>query len=152
MKNVLNKIYRDKLIERINSLSPEAKGLWGKMNSNQMMCHCYDQIRMSLGQIETQFIGSKMQEAILKHLVLFGMPIPKGKIETVKELKQGKGGTKPNVFEEDKQRLILLIENFGSSINKNPTYKHPAFGKMTKQQWGRLVYQHTDYHLSQFGK
>ncbi len=93
-----------------------------------------------------------MQETILKHLVLFGMPIPKGKIETVKELKQGKGGTKPNIFEEDKQRLISLIENFDTSINQNPTYKHPAFGRMTKHQWGRLVYQHTDYHLSQFGE
>ena len=35
--------------ERIDRLTPDHKPLFGKMNVNQMVCHCADQVRMALG-------------------------------------------------------------------------------------------------------
>lgn len=79
-----------------------------------MVCHSADQIRMAVGGLKTNYAGNILTSTLLKHLILFGMPAPKGKIETVKELKQGVGGTKPTQFEADKKTLSELIYMFDS--------------------------------------
>ena len=40
MKTVFDKIVRDELISRINTLSEKSAGVWGKMNIYQMLTHC----------------------------------------------------------------------------------------------------------------
>ena len=67
------------------------------------------------------------------HLVLAGFPAPRGKIETVPELKQGAGGTKPKSFKEDKSELVRLINHFAKSPQSSNGIKHPAFGEMTSK-------------------
>jgi len=39
-------------------------------------------------------------------LVLWGMPVPKGKVETFKELKQGEGGTPVTNINGDREILV----------------------------------------------
>jgi hypothetical protein len=151
MKNALIEEYKQELIDRVNSLTTESQRLWGKMNIDQMVLHCAGQIRMSLGEIDTKFVGSFFSKTIVKKLVLWGMPIPKGKIETVNELRQSKNDLDAGNFENSKKILIELIEKFGNSIESNPKYEHPAFGKLSRSEWGKLVYLHTDHHLNQFG-
>ena len=152
MKTVLNSKTRETIVERIKSILGDEKAQWGKMSVHEMLCHSSDQIRMALGELKTDYIGSKAQETILKWLVLIGMPAPKGKVETVKELKQGIGGTKPTTFDEDKKTFIQLVNEFDQKYPPDKTVRHPAFGMMNKKEWGRLVYIHADYHLKQFGK
>lgn len=141
---------KHEVLNRISNLGPSARAMWGKMNVNEMVCHIADQLRLALGIKEVEFKGNLIEENILKWLVLWGLPFPKGKIETVKELKQGVGGTKPTDFNCDIKLLKDLIEDFDISFNSD-SRKHPAFGSMNKKQWGRLVYLHIDYHLRQFG-
>jgi hypothetical protein len=152
MKNVLTESVKQELIARINTLCENDKALFGKMNCHEMICHSADQIRMAAGEIKTDYIGNALTSSLLKHLILFGMPAPKGKVETVKELKQGAGGTKPVRFEDDKKSLSGLIANFNAYYAHDMKIIHPAFGAMNKKQWGRLVFIHADYHLKQFGK
>ena len=152
MKNVLNEKVKHKLMARIACLNENDKALFGKMNCHEMLCHSADQIRMAVGGIKTGFIGNALSSTLLKHLILLGMPAPKGKIETVKELKQGAGGTKPANFSNDKNTLSELINRFDSLYFDEKKVIHPAFGAMNKKQWGRLVYIHADYHLKQFGR
>jgi len=140
------------MIKRISKIQTYAERLWGKMSVNEMICHVSDQIKMALGKIETRYIGNLAQETILKRLVLFGMPIPKGKVKTVKELDQNKGGTKPIEFEKDKTALIELIQRFDAAFADDTKYRHPVFGWMKKKQWSRLVYLHMDHHFRQFGQ
>ena len=101
MKNILEAAHRDEVIARIEKLSSNGSPLWGKMNVGEMICHLADQVRMSLGEIKTEYVGNKFLETVMKQLILLGLPAPKGKVETVKELKQGVGGTKPKNFDED---------------------------------------------------
>ena len=54
MKNVLILDNLSSLVERINLLDPDQKPLWGRMNVNQMICHCSDQIAMTQGKIKIQ--------------------------------------------------------------------------------------------------
>lgn len=152
LKSIINPIYKNEILKRISNLENSDVALWGKMNVNEMICHCSDQIRMGTGITKTDFVGNKLLETVLKQLVLLGMPSPKGKVETVKELKQGVGGTKPTGFEMDRENLKNLVNGFEKTYPGEEIIIHPAFGKMNKKQWGRLIYVHTDHHLKQFGK
>ena len=40
MENIFDRAVADKLISRINSLTPNTAGQWGKMNVAQMLAHC----------------------------------------------------------------------------------------------------------------
>ena len=152
MKNILNEGDRNDLIVRINNLSENDQRLWGKMNVNQMVCHSTDQLRMSMNEIKTTYNGNKLKETLLKRLVLNGMPIPKGKAETAKEIKQGEGGTPPTNLRNDIKSFITQINKFDSNFKNSQITKHPTFGDMNKKEWARLAYVHIDYHLRQFGR
>ncbi|MCF8414367.1 MAG: DUF1569 domain-containing protein [Melioribacteraceae bacterium] len=149
MKNILNKKDQELIFDRLNKLSKDQKAHWGKMNVQEAVCHMADQIRLGVGEIKTA--DEKVLPAIVKHLVLLGVPAPKGKVETFPELKQGVKGTKPTGLNEDIKTLISLIENFDSSFGNAASRKHAAFGDLSKSQWGRLCYIHLDHHLKQFG-
>ncbi len=40
MKNIFNQADASEIIERINKLTPNTQGLWGKMTVDQMLAHC----------------------------------------------------------------------------------------------------------------
>lgn len=151
MKNIIDNSIKAEVIQRIEKMNPTSSAKWGKMNVNQMVCHCADQLRLANGTKSSKFVGNFMLTTVFKWLVLTVLKAPKGKVETVKELKQGKGGTNPTNFESDKKALIELIKNFDASFKTNKSVIHPAFGKMNHWQYGRLGYVHLDHHLSQFG-
>lgn len=151
LKNILSLKDKHEVLNRISNLEPSARAMWGQMNVNEMVCHLADQLRLGLGIKEAENTGSALEEKFLKWLVLWGLPFPKGKIDTAKELKQGVGGTRPTDFSCDIKFLKDLIEDFDMSF-KADGRRHPAFGIMNKKQWGRLAYLHIDYHLKQFGK
>lgn len=150
MKNLLDIKIISEVEHRISSLNENSQRLWGKMNVNEMVCHCSDQLRLAFGELHSKDVGNPILKTFVKHLILWGMPAPKGKVETVPELKQGVGGTKPTTFEQDKKTLLDLVGNFQLRIEKNPDQVHPAFGKLTTKQWARLCYTHLDHHLKQF--
>jgi hypothetical protein len=152
MKNITEPKILDEVVKRIENVTGSDKALWGKMNAHEMFCHTADQIRLTTGEKTSPFRGNAATKTIVKKLILWGMPAPKGKVETTKELKQGAGGTKPGNFSEDKQALISLLSDFTNSFEEKKKVEHPAFGNMNKAQWGRLIYVHMDHHLRQFGK
>lgn len=151
MKNLFGDQTRKEIIERINLLDENSCRLWGKMTPNEMLCHCSDQIKMATGNLKTDFVGNFFTSTIGKQVVLLGVPVPKGKVETVKELMQGVRGTPPTKFDEDRNMLINLVNTFDAKYPSNNDPVHPAFGKLTRNQWGKLSYIHLDHHLKQFG-
>lgn len=150
MKNISSEQVKRELIGRIDKISGDYKPQWGKMNAHEMIVHCSDQLRMSMGLKDTEYMGRPVIGSILKWYVLRGMPVPKGKIETVKELKQGVGGTKLAEFEQDRAALKELVNGFDKAFTTNKKPVHPAFGKMNYNQWGKLAFIHLNYHLNQF--
>ena len=50
MKTVLDKVTRDQLINRINSITKNSMPQWGKMNAYQMLKHCRLAEEMYLGK------------------------------------------------------------------------------------------------------
>ncbi|HEX8249656.1 MAG TPA: DUF1569 domain-containing protein [Pyrinomonadaceae bacterium] len=138
------------VINRINRLTPESKALWGKMNVSEMLCHCADGLRMATGEREVADKSNFLFRTILKPLVIYALPMPKG-APTAKEINPMIDGTKPTDFEADRQALISCIENMCSLLENHAWAPHAAFGKMNRKQWGLLAHKHIDHHLKQFG-
>lgn len=151
MKNILNDRDRAKIESRIERLTPQSDRLWGKMTVGQMLCHVTDQIRMAVGKIPARFVGNAFTKTIGKYMVLAGFQMPKGRIMSVRELNQDKDGTPPKDFENDRGDLLQTLRGFGEDFGPARSRPHPAFGEMSRKQWGRLILLHLDHHLRQFG-
>jgi hypothetical protein len=150
--NLHNEKDRTELINRINTLGPDSKGNWGKMNVNQMLCHCSDAIRGSLGELgalvdQSSFISRNL----IKPLVLYVIPIPKD-VPTSKRVDQVNGtGTPPTDFESDRETLITLVERLAATPSDFEFGRHFKFGAMNRNEWGIMGAKHIDHHLKQFG-
>jgi hypothetical protein len=44
-----------------------------------------------------------------------------------------------------------LLERFAARDEIQEWPAHPAFGQLSRKDWGVLVYKHIDHHLRQFG-
>ena len=97
------------IISRINRLSPDSKPAWGKMNVNQMLCHCADGVKMATGELQVEDKSNFATRVFLKPLVLYVLSIPKG-VPTAKKLDQMQGGTSPVDFEPDRRELLACME------------------------------------------
>ncbi|HEX2900585.1 MAG TPA: DUF1569 domain-containing protein [Bacteroidia bacterium] len=149
--NLLNSDAKTAMMARIAKLQPGMPALWGKMNVAQVLCHLADQFRMALGEIPVAGKAGFMGRTFMKWLVLAGMPAPKGKIQTMPELDQLTGGTKPTDFEKDRQILYAYIDIMVAKGNDYPWAAHPSFGPMNQTEWCRMGWIHLNHHLAQFG-
>jgi hypothetical protein len=136
---------------RIASLTANDTAVWGSMNVGQMVCHLSDAFEISLGEREAAPLKPPMPRALLKRLALYApMKWPKG-VDTVPEINQCKGaGTTPAEFASDVARLLGKLESFAAVSYLAPA--HSIFGGMTRKDWMRWGYLHTDHHLRQFGR
>jgi len=152
MKSIYKSADFDQIISRINKLTPDSQHRWGKMNVNEMICHVTDQIRLGIDEKRTEYPFNPIIQFFGRMMFVYGFKFPKNFI-TVREMKQGdKGeGTKPTNFNQDFQSLIHVLKEFASKDKSYSFSSHPAFGKMSRKEWGFMVYKHLDHHLRQFG-
>ncbi len=151
MKSIANTDGRDEILGRIARLTHESKGLWGKMNVNQMVCHCADQVRICIGTKPARQKGNFLTRTLIKFAAL-NLPIAMPKnMRTIYELDPGKAGmTQPSGFREDRDELVGLIGHF-FSLPGGQRFSHPVFGGLSKRELGKLTYLHLNHHLQQFG-
>ncbi len=152
MKSITNEKAKNEILERINSLNDIDARLWGKMTPHEAICHMADQLRLAMEMKKSDYRGNLLQKTLIKWLIMLGMQAPKGKVETFRELKQGEGGTKPINLEKDKVALIKLIDDFYYQFSPSKKVAHPAFGNLSREEWGKLAFSHLNHHLSQFGR
>ena len=148
MENIFDSSDSESLLERIERLTAESKPEWGKMTVSQMMWHCQRPM-----EVATQKL--KLKRGLFG--ILFGRIAKKGflkkrgfdkNLPTVPEFKPD---LKPE-FENEKRSLTEMVRQFGQAGPKVlATNKHPFFGEMSDDEWGQLLYLHTDHHLRQFG-
>jgi hypothetical protein len=151
MKNACDAAVKDALRQRIQTLSPAASAGWGRMNVHQVVCHLTDQMRDMLGIRPVQFVGNGFLRHVVRPAISLLPAWPKGKFPTAPAYDQLKGGTTPSVFERDRAELLELFGRLDIGDRSRALPPHPAFGKLTHRQYGRIVYQHFNHHLTQFG-
>lgn len=148
MKNLFDKDTYKEVTSRLDSLTPQTAGQWGKMNVSQMLAHCKEAFKVPLS-------NKKMPRSILGLLV--GWMI-KRKLYNEEPWKKNLP-TAPNFiikdsreFEKEKKELMELIDLFhNGGPGKVGKFPHPMFGTYTSEQWGKSMYKHLDHHLRQFG-
>ncbi|MES2849540.1 MAG: DUF1569 domain-containing protein [Bacteroidota bacterium] len=148
MKNLFDNPAYEEIISRVNKLSANSQGKWGKMDVAQMLCHCKEAFKVPL---------STTSPPKLYPLALIGWMM-KSKLYNDSPWRRNLP-TAPNfkirderVFEKEKVELVTLINKFHQSTAATiEKITHPVFGKFTGDQWGMSMYKHLDHHLTQFG-
>jgi len=148
MQSLSDPSVRESIARRVGLVRAESKPLWGRMSAHQMICHLSDSFRASLGEKSVSSATGLLQRTVMKWGALY-LPIqwPKG-VPTRPEMDQSIGGTPPDEFDRDRDRLIQLTERFCGS---NPGFAHPLFGVLTDSERLRCGHLHMDHHLRQFG-
>jgi len=142
---LLNDDDRDRLLERLARLRPEARAAWGNLDAPRMLCHVADQMRVALGELPARPRHTLATRTFLKFLVVHtGFEPPRGKIQTDPEMLT----SRPGPWADDLQRCRELAERVGRG---GARAVHPTFGPLSAEEWGQLTWKHLDYHLRQFG-
>src|ERR1700712_4883151 len=108
MKTIFDKITRDELINRINSLDENSVAQWGKMNVSQMLRHCTQWDEMALGKkkYKQSFIGKLFGKMALKGMMK-DEPMKKN-VPTVPSFK-----IKENCdVAEEKKKWVKLVDEY----------------------------------------
>ena len=139
---------RAAVLARIDALQPAATRQWGKMNAAQMLCHCAHALDMATGNrpMKQAWIG-KILAPLVRKSVLGRKPFSKN------------SPTDPTFvvsderdFGAERARLVALINQFAVQGPESAgRLTHSFFGKLTGDEWGRLMCKHLDHHLRQFG-
>ncbi len=142
---------REAIVRRISALTQTDDRLWGKMSAHQMVCHLCDSYKSALGEKNASPATGFMQRTLIKWIALRApMKWPKG-TATRPEVEQGVGGTAPVEFEADRGELLAVVSRFWAE-SRNFSTPHPFFGPLTREEWLRWGYLHSDHHLRQFGR
>ena len=146
MPSLFNEAHRTRLLERIDSMSPESQRQWGTMSVPKALCHMGDQLLTGLGDIEVRRVKSPVGWPPVRWFVIHWMPWPKG-VKTAPELLK----TDIEEVQEAKERLKGIIERCAQRGASGSWSPHPLFGNISGKAWGVLGAKHLDHHLRQFG-
>ncbi len=146
MKSLFDTEAHKEILDRIENLNENTSSNWGKMSVDQMAWHCQGPFNIMLENNDYGMKPSWLAKVIFKKSLYNDKPWRKG-LPTAKFLKTNE--TKN--FNDEKARLVDLINETYSHRDKKEWNPHPAFGYFTNDQWGQMQYKHLDHHLNQFG-
>jgi hypothetical protein len=148
-KNMFQDETKAEILARIDSLTSEAKNKWGKMNVRQGLRHMSFAFANAVGEHHVvPHKGGAIKKKLMKFFLLNVNP-PKGKAETFPEFNTVNLGIDPPDFEAERTNLKAQIEKFVNASNLIP--ESAGGGPFSREDWGRLMYVHTDHHLREFG-
>ena len=145
MKTLWNDADRSRMLERIDRITDGSKPLWGRMTADRMLSHLVESAKMSVGELQCKSKMLPIRWFPLKQLILYVFPFPKGS-PTAPELLAGAEAPVSDL----KPELHLLVGKFAERRDRDDWPEHPAFGKLSREAWGKLTYKHFDHHLRQF--
>ena len=148
-KTIFDPTLKQQLLARIDKLTPTADRKWGKMNVAQALRHMSLGNQMALGELSVE---SKRFGPIKKKIFRFfllNMPVPKGKAETFPPMNMVNLNIDPTDFEAERSNLKSYIQKLSTATSF--AEENSFGGKFSRDDWGRLMYNHTNHHLKQFG-
>jgi Protein of unknown function (DUF1569) len=146
MKTIWQAAAKEDLFTRLARLNNTTTSRWGKMNCAQMLAHCADGLRMTLGDLPCKPKSGPFRFWLFKQLIIYWLPLPKGAPTAPELIARPAEG-----IEQERADVRALLERMANSGQRQDWPEHPAFGQLSAQDWGALVYKHLDHHLRQFG-
>lgn len=147
MKTIFEPTVRKELIARANRITLNSPRLFGTMRPDQGLHHINSALRLYTGEITSPYNNNPVIKTIAKLVTFSPIPIPRGKGRTAPPLVSNDSYD----LEKEKRDFSELIEKVGALKSKTEWPVHPFFGKLSRDQYGKLGYKHTDHHLQQFG-
>ncbi len=148
MKSLFDPSVKQELLDRVHSVTEKSQRQWGKMTPDQMLSHLNMSLKYPLGDINVKFGGNPGFKAkLLRWFSLSPLPIPKARAETLPEYKREGHYDIP----AEKAAFAGLLERIVVKDKNAPWSASPVFGDLNGEQWGKILYKHTDHHLRQFG-
>jgi len=117
------------------------------MTAPRMLAHLCDSLRHMLGETRIASHPSALRWPLVRHIVMYWLPWPKGRIKGAGQLflsPPGSWNGDLNAFED-------LLLRFVGATTRTDWPEHPFFGPMSHRAWGRFAHRHFDHHLRQFG-
>jgi hypothetical protein len=135
------------LINRLDSIQPNAKSKWGTMNVTQMLHHLNLAIGSGLGFYELPEKSSVLSRGFIQFVVLNVLKrFPRSaKTPSPLEVKDEYN------FEVEKAQLKKVLSKAFATESDVDWGKHTYFGSMTRSDWGKLIIIHCNHHFQQFG-
>jgi uncharacterized protein DUF1569 len=149
MKTLFESTRVEEVKQRLDKLEPTSGRQWGKMTPAQMLAHCSAAMEMATGDVKPprMFVGRILGWVVRPMVLKEEKPLGKN------------GPTAPSLvitgernFAAERQRLSGLVDRFATGGPSACTmHPHTFFGRLTPDEWARLMYKHLDHHLQQFG-
>lgn len=146
MKTMWQQEACEEVLARAGKLQPNAPAQWGKMNCSRMLVHVTDGLRMATGELQVAPKSTPLKFTPIKKLVIYWLPFPKG-APTAPELL----ARTPGEWELEVAQFQQAMQQFTARSQQQQWPEHPAFGKLSTEDWGVLMYRHIDHHFKQFG-
>lgn len=146
MPTVWNAGVRADLVHRVHALTPEHAARWGRFTVAAMVAHLNEATRMTLGELPVNAKAPPfLRVAPVRYLLIHVLPMPRS-APTAPELLARSSSTD---LATEQGAFAVLLDRLGAATTLAAS--HPAFGPMTRDDWGVLAHKHTDHHLRQFG-
>jgi hypothetical protein len=149
MKTLFDPADRHEVLNRLTKVRPESQRRWGSMSAHEMICHLSDSFREAFGEKELSTATSLFKRTLFKWAALWiSLHWPRG-IKTRPEMDQHQGGTPPEEFASDSERLRILFARYCAWLDEFAP--HPILGPLSRSERMRHAYLHIDHHLRLFG-
>lgn len=146
MPSLWNDAARAALVRRMWTLTPTHAATWGKFTVGGMLAHLNDSTRMATGELPvTGKAPSFLRWPPVRYLFIYALPMPKG-APTAPELLARSSAADLAQEQQTFQTLVDALPGRSALA-----VEHPAFGPLTRDDWGALIHKHVDHHLRQFG-
>ena len=145
-RTIWNSDDRRALLARLDRLSAGSRPQWGRFDAPRMLAHVTDALRTATGEVRCAPRRSPLRYPPINSLVMFHVPWPKGSPTAPELLARAPAG-----WPEETALLRAAIEAFVTRAPGGAWPDHAAFGRLSGEQWGRLMHRHIDHHWKQFG-
>ncbi len=149
-KSLLTAPAYQEVISRLEQLQVSNTRLWGTMTVTEMLCHCKQPLRNALGITNTVSEANPIKSFVFKIASLNILKKFPRNAQTGAAYKISSGTVSETEFEKEKAELKSLISQFYHYPIKEFYQKHPLFGKMDNEEWGKISFMHLDHHFRQF--
>ena len=146
MKSIFDPQVYSEVKNRVNNLSENSVGQWGKMDVGQMLHHCQGPLNIVLEKNDYSLKPNWFLSLLFKKSFYNDKPWRKN-LPTIKAFKI----LEAKDFSSEKAKLISLVDEVHQQRDRTDWRPHPAFGEFTAEQWGKMTFKHLDHHLTQFG-
>lgn len=147
---LLDRRHSQNFKDRLRSIPPDRRPLWGTMESSSMVRHLRFITEASLGEIETEDKSNFLSRNVIRFLFFYIITNwPKAKLNVPARYAPAPDGS----YEEELAWLFQAIDRFVETAEREPDriVVHELFGPVTLKFWRRIHGVHFAHHLRQFG-